>query len=95
MTFDELLAEIIDLLQRQGRVSYGALRRRFEPDDAYLQDLKDEIIDAQELAVDKDGKMLVWAGASPVPSSKFQVPSAPQHLTVHCHDIVNRCDEPE
>src|SRR5262245_19782757 len=62
MTFDEIVAEIIDLLQRQGRVSYGALRRRFALDEAYLQDLKDELIDAQELAIDKDGKMLVWVG---------------------------------
>jgi hypothetical protein len=25
MTFDELLAQVVALLQRQGRVSYGAL----------------------------------------------------------------------
>jgi class 3 adenylate cyclase len=30
MTFDELLAQVLDLLQRQGRVSYGALKRRFD-----------------------------------------------------------------
>ena len=30
MTFDEILAQIIDLLQRQGRVSYSALKRRFD-----------------------------------------------------------------
>ena len=69
MTFDEILAEIIDLLQRQGRVSYGALRRRFALDEAYLQDLKDELIDAQELAIDKDGKMLVWTGKNSLASS--------------------------
>ena len=39
MTFDEILAQIIDLLQRQGRVSYGALKRRFDLDDDYLDDL--------------------------------------------------------
>ena len=26
MTFDDILAQIIDLLQRQGRVSYSALK---------------------------------------------------------------------
>ena len=51
MTFDELLEQVIDLLQHQGRVSYGALKRRFALDDDYLQDLKDELIDAQRLAV--------------------------------------------
>ncbi len=76
MTFDEILTQTIDLLQRQGRVSYGALRRRFELDDAYLQDLKDELIEAQRLAVDEEGRILVWTGASPVPGSKLQVPDS-------------------
>jgi predicted ATPase len=30
MTFDEVLVQVLDLLQRQGRVSYRALKRRFE-----------------------------------------------------------------
>jgi hypothetical protein len=51
MTFDEILVQIIDLLQRQGRVSYGALKRRYDFDDAYLEDLKDEMIHAQRLRV--------------------------------------------
>jgi class 3 adenylate cyclase len=76
MTFDEILGQVIDLLQRQGRISYGALKRRFALDDDYLQDLKDELIAAQRLAVDEDGKVLVWVGASLVPGSKFQVPNS-------------------
>jgi class 3 adenylate cyclase len=52
MTFDEILAQGLDLLQRQGRVSYQALKRRFDLDDAYLEDLKVEIIQAQRLAID-------------------------------------------
>ena len=35
MTFDEVLARVLDLLQRQGRVSYRALKRRFNLDDDY------------------------------------------------------------
>jgi hypothetical protein len=42
MTFDDILAQIIDVLQRQGRMSYGAIKRRYDLDDAYLEDLKDE-----------------------------------------------------
>jgi Adenylate and Guanylate cyclase catalytic domain len=76
MSFDELLEQVIDLLQRQGRVSYGALKRRSALDDDYLQDLKDELIDAQRVAVDEEGKVLVWVGASLVPGSKFQVSSS-------------------
>ncbi len=73
MTFDELLARVIDLLQRQGRVSYGALKRRFALDDDYLQDLKDELIDAQRVAVDEDKKVLVWIGDASVASSQLPV----------------------
>ena len=29
--------QVLDLLQRQGRVSYRALKRRFDLDDAYLR----------------------------------------------------------
>src|SRR6202008_2354549 len=62
MAFNELLAQVVELLQRQGRVSYGALKRRFALDDEYLQDLRDELITAQRLAADEDGKVLVWVG---------------------------------
>ena len=58
------LAQILELLQRQGRVSYGALKRRFSLDDAYLDDLKAEIIEAQRLAVDEQGRILVWTGGN-------------------------------
>ena len=44
MTFDDILAQILDLLQRQGRVSYSALKRRFDLNDDYLNDLKDELL---------------------------------------------------
>jgi class 3 adenylate cyclase len=64
MTFDELLAQILDLLQRERRVSYRALKRRFALDDDYLEDLKAEIIHAKQLAIDEDGVVLVWTGAS-------------------------------
>ena len=37
------LAKVLELLQRQGRVSYRALKLRFELDDEYLEDLKAEL----------------------------------------------------
>src|SRR5262249_10576989 len=64
MTFDELLAQVLDLLQREGRVSYRALKRRFDLDDDDLEDLKDEIIAAKQLASDEQGRGLVWTGGS-------------------------------
>src|SRR5262245_65231914 len=77
MKFSEVVAQTLVWLQREGRVSYRALRLEFELTEDVLDALKEELIEVKELAVDKDGKMLVWTGASPVPSSKFQVPHRP------------------
>ena len=60
MTFDEVLEQVRELLQSKGRVAYRALKRRFELDDEYLEDLKAELIDAEHVAYDEDGKVLVW-----------------------------------
>lgn len=73
--FDEILAQMLDLLQREGRVLYRALKRRFELDDDYLEDLKAELIDAKHLAMDEDGKVLVWAGGTEVLSYQLLVPN--------------------
>src|SRR6266446_6778331 len=62
MTFDDILEQVITLLKRQGRVSYPALKIRFSLDDEYLEALKAEIIEAQQLATDENGRVLVWAG---------------------------------
>ena len=36
MTFDDILAQILELLQREKRVSYRALKVRFQLDDDSL-----------------------------------------------------------
>ena len=75
MTFDEILEQVITLLQRQRRVSYRALKRRFDLDEDYLEDVKVELIKAQHLARDEDGEILVWVGeAGGVP---LQTPPRP------------------
>src|SRR5262245_7628214 len=61
MTFEELLAHVIEVLQRERRISYRALQRRFDLDDAYLDDVKVELIEAKQLARDENGRILVWA----------------------------------
>jgi class 3 adenylate cyclase len=82
MTFDEILAQVFELLQRQGRVSYRALKRRFALDDDYLEDLKAELIDAQRVAADEDGKVLVWSGeAGTAPGSDGGHKRAPLSYT--------------
>ena len=72
MTFDEVLDRVLEMLQRRGRVSYRALKRQFDLDDAYLADLQAEIIEVHQWAVDQDGTMLVWTGAvtvTPAPTA--------------------------
>ena len=87
-SYDEILSQVIALLEREGRVTYRSLKRRFDLDDDYVEDVAAEIIKAKRLAVDEEGEVLVWVGdgaASPQPistSSPPQPPSTytPQHL---------------
>src|SRR5213080_3168979 len=86
MTFDEILAQVLALLQREKRVSYRALKRRFDLDDNYLEDVKDELIYAKKLAVDEENRVLVWMGnvagttATPAPPPQA-IPSTPTQAT--------------
>jgi class 3 adenylate cyclase len=85
MDFYDVLAQVIVLLQRQGRVSYRALQRQFALDEAYLEDLKTELIEAQRLAVDENGRVLVWTGEAvttptPPPLPPHALQSALQEL---------------
>ena len=76
MTFDAILAQVLDLLQHQGRVAYRALKVRFNLDDDYLEALKDELIAGQRLAVDEHGNVLVWTGAEVVRATPAAVPAS-------------------
>ena len=62
MDFYAVLDQVLALLRQRGRVSYRALKRQFDLDDAYLDDLKVEIIEVQQCARDQEGTMLVWTG---------------------------------
>jgi class 3 adenylate cyclase len=81
MDYDELVAKVIELLQREKRVPYRALKRRFDFDDDYIEDLKDELIYAKKLAIDEENRVLVWVGeqppALPVPASSTSEPLSP------------------
>src|SRR5215475_5067018 len=63
MDFYAVLDEIRALLQRRGRVTYRALKVQFHLDDEHLEALKEELIEAEQLAVDEQGKVLVWTSA--------------------------------
>src|SRR5215210_6470259 len=62
MKFSEIVKQAVTLLQESQRITYRALKREFSLDDEALEDLKSELIDAQRVATDEDGKVLVWRG---------------------------------
>jgi class 3 adenylate cyclase/tetratricopeptide (TPR) repeat protein len=85
MTFDDILEQIITLLKRQGRVSYSALKRRFDLDDTYLDDLKDELLYVHEGEVEADERGFTWSGTTatvqpPIsqPAQRSEAPTAQQ-----------------
>jgi class 3 adenylate cyclase/predicted ATPase len=69
MKFYEVVEQVLTLLQREGRVSYRALKREFGLDDDYLEDLKEELIGAKRLVTDEDGRFLLWVGEGSLESS--------------------------
>jgi class 3 adenylate cyclase/predicted ATPase len=78
MDFYAVLDQVLALLRQRGRVSYRALKRQFDLDAAYLDDLKMEIIEVHQCAVDQDGTMLVWTGPTGAPP----LPTSPLHESV-------------
>ena len=91
MTFEEILDQAIAMLQRRGRLTYGTLKRQFQLDDAALDDLKNELIEGQRLAVDERDTVLVWTGGTASPAVPAAAPApvqaqapltyTPPHLT--------------
>jgi hypothetical protein len=78
------LDKAIAMLQRRRRLTYRALKRQFNLDDAFLDDLKEELIYGQQLAADEESKVLVWTGDTDSPSvaappMAFSPARAPQH----------------
>jgi len=60
--FVAVVDQVIALLRQRGRVAYRTLQRQFQLDDEALEDLKIELIDAQHVACDEQGRILVWLG---------------------------------
>ncbi len=72
MDFYAVLAQVMELLQREGRVSYRALKMQLSLDDDQLEALKDELIEAKRLAVDERGRRL-----TPRQITRSRVPPSP------------------
>jgi class 3 adenylate cyclase len=91
MTFEEVVDQASAMLQRRGRVTYRLLKRQFNLDDEALEDLKEELIYGQKLAVDEDGRVLVWTGVlSPAPPEDSPTPMPPVPAEPHSLDAERR-----
>src|SRR5215471_9336861 len=84
MTFDDILEQVITLLKHQGRVSYRAIKRRFDIDDDYIEDLKEELLYVHPV-IDDEGRGLIWTGDTasgqavvPQPAQPTPQPAAQQ-----------------
>lgn len=82
--FDHLLDQARDILRQQTRVSYRGLARRLDIDLVDIEAIRDELVDAEQVARDEAGKVLVWQSApnaseslrSSIPANSY----TPKHL---------------
>jgi hypothetical protein len=102
MDYDELVAKVIELLQRDKRVPYRVLKRRFDLDDDYIEDLKIDLIEAKQLAVDENDRILVWiseAATTPKPAptqpSQPNITQETQPAQVESPSVESRTQEAE
>jgi hypothetical protein len=105
MTFEEVLDHAVAMLQRRGRVTYRMLKVQFQLDDEQLEALKEELIYGQQLAVDEEGRVLVWTagadkapvparpyGSSPATAPRIPLSYTPPHLTEKILDARQRLE---
>src|SRR5215813_3228872 len=84
MDFVAVVDQVIALLRQRGRLTYRTLQRQFQLDEAALDDLKDELMYGQRLAVDEEGRVLVWSGETATTAPTATAPGgipAPAPLT--------------
>ncbi len=62
MTFKEVLTQIVDWLHQDGRISHRALKRQFNFDDDYLEDVKESLLYTHADKLQDDGQGFVWNG---------------------------------
>jgi class 3 adenylate cyclase len=80
MDYDAIVTQALTLLQREQRLAYRVLKLRLQLDDDLLEALKDDLIYAKKLAVDEEGRVLVWTGetsSAPTTASPVPLPATP------------------
>jgi TOMM system kinase/cyclase fusion protein len=80
MDYEAVLAQALILLQQEKRLAYRVLKLRLQLDDDTVEALKDDLIYAKRLAVDEEGRVLVWTGgtsSAPPTASPVPLPATP------------------
>ncbi len=87
MSFRDILTEVVQWLQQDTRVSYGALKREFELDDDYVEDLKEGLLYVYEPSVQADERGIRWTGMPSIEPRRTR--SVRRKLTVMFVDLVD------
>ena len=58
--FVTVVDQAMVLLRQRGRLTYRTLQFQFQLDEAHMEALKDELIYGQRVAVEEEGRVLVW-----------------------------------
>ncbi len=81
MSFIETVRRARELLREEGRISLRALQREFNLDDGALDELIEELVEIQRVAV-RVGRALAWAGGvPPAPTETPEPERAPRDYT--------------
>ena len=91
MDFYAVLDQVVELVRGRGRVSYQALKLKFDLDDKHFQALKAEILYAHGGSIRDEGSGFVWAGEPKlaVATPQSQYPEAERrNLTMVFCDLV-------
>jgi class 3 adenylate cyclase/predicted ATPase len=91
MDFYAVLDQVVELVRSRGRVSYQALKLKFDLDDKHFQALKEELLYAHRATIRAEGSGFAWAEEHTVSPTTPQPPSPEaerRHLTMMFCDLV-------
>jgi class 3 adenylate cyclase len=86
--FHAVVSLVIMQLQQERRITYRAIQRTFGCDDAFLEDVREELILAKHVAYDEGGKVLVWRERAH-DASQPTLTTPPQAVAVETADVTS------
>ena len=89
VNFEQVLDQAIGMLYCRGRLTYRTLKRQFDLADEVFEDLKEELIYGQRVAVDEDERVLVWNDEAPTPTQNPQAETdSESRLQIMCLVVI-------